>query len=36
MELREWAIGILSADTLEGKLFEPDELTDLIPGAVMI
>jgi len=33
MELREWAIRILSADTLEEKLFCPDELTDHEPGA---
>lgn len=33
MELREWALSILSADTLEGKLFTPEELTDLLPGS---
>lgn len=32
MELREWAERILSADTLEEKLFSPDKLTDLDPG----
>jgi uncharacterized ferritin-like protein (DUF455 family) len=32
MELRDWAIRILSADTLEEKLLTPDELTDLNPG----
>lgn len=32
MEIRDWAIGILSADTLEGKLFDPEILTDQIPG----
>ncbi len=32
MELRHWAERILSADTLEEKLFAPDELTDLAPG----
>ncbi len=32
MELREWAIRILSADTLEEKLFCPDVLTDECPG----
>lgn len=32
MELREWAERILSADTLEEKLFCPDELTDEDPG----
>lgn len=33
MELRQWAIRILSADTLEEKLLCPDELTDVDPGA---
>lgn len=33
MELREWAISILGASTLEGKLFTPDKLTDQFPGA---
>lgn len=33
MELREWATLILTADALEGKLFEPEELTDLLPGS---
>lgn len=32
MELREWATRILSADTLEEKLFEPERLTDHAPG----
>jgi uncharacterized ferritin-like protein (DUF455 family) len=32
MEFRDWAIRILSADTLEEKLFTPDQLTDLNPG----
>lgn len=32
MELREWAISILSATTLEDKLFSPEILTDLNPG----
>jgi uncharacterized ferritin-like protein (DUF455 family) len=32
MELREWAIRILSADTLEEKLLCPEVLTDLDPG----
>lgn len=36
MELREWAIQILSADTLEGKLFCPDLLTDFVPGTALI
>lgn len=33
MELRAWAIQILSADTLEGKLFDPGEWTDHEPGS---
>jgi uncharacterized ferritin-like protein (DUF455 family) len=33
MELREWAIHILSANTLGEKLFSPNELTDLDPGS---
>ncbi len=33
MELREWAIRILSGDILEEKLFEPDVLTDHAPGS---
>jgi uncharacterized ferritin-like protein (DUF455 family) len=32
MELRDWSIRILSADTLEEKLFAPLELTDREPG----
>lgn len=36
MELREWATEILSADTLEKKLFAPDVLTDLHPGEPLI
>ena len=32
MELREWAIRILSADTLQEKLFYPDNVTDFSPG----
>jgi uncharacterized ferritin-like protein (DUF455 family) len=32
MELREWAIRILSADTLEEKLLAPPLLTDAAPG----
>jgi uncharacterized ferritin-like protein (DUF455 family) len=36
MELREWAIRILSADTLEEKLFVPDHLTDEYPGIPLI
>lgn len=33
MELREWAIRILSADTLEEKLLSPSILTDEQPGS---
>lgn len=33
MELREWAIRILSADTLAEKLLEPGTLSDKEPGA---
>lgn len=36
MELREWANRILSADTLQDKLFTPDQLTDLTPGAPLL
>lgn len=36
MEYREWAIRILSADTLEEKLFCPDVLTDEHPGAPLV
>lgn len=36
MELREWAVSILSADTLEGKLACPDSLTDHKPGSSLI
>ncbi|MFY7842964.1 MAG: DUF455 family protein [Rhabdochlamydiaceae bacterium] len=32
MEIRDWAIRILSADTLAEKLFYPDVLTDKDPG----
>lgn len=32
MELREWAVSILSADSLEAKLYCPDLLTDFHPG----
>ncbi|GAB4184597.1 MAG: DUF455 family protein [Simkaniaceae bacterium] len=32
MELRQWAIRILSADTLEEKLFKPESFTDFEPG----
>lgn len=36
MELREWAIRILSADTLEEKLLCPDILTDEYPGEPLL
>ncbi len=36
MELREWAIQILSSDTLTGKLAEPDQLSDDHPGPPLI
>lgn len=35
MEMREWAIRILSADTLEEKLLSPEELTDENPGSAL-
>lgn len=36
MELREWAIRILSADTLQEKLFYPENLTDFAPGEPLL
>ena len=36
MELREWAIRILSADSLEEKLLHPDVLTDHDPGEPLL
>lgn len=36
MEIREWAISILAADSLESKLFQPDMLTDFCPGPAII
>lgn len=36
IELRDWAIRILSADTLEEKLYTPESLTDFRPGPPMI
>lgn len=33
MELREWAIHILSADTVDGKLTAPSTWTDHVPGS---
>lgn len=36
MELRDWAIRILSADALEEKLFAPEELSDNNPGPAFI
>jgi uncharacterized ferritin-like protein (DUF455 family) len=35
MEMREWAIRILSADTLDEKLFDPIHLTDNEPGPAL-
>src|SRR5579872_2582565 len=35
MELRDWAIRILSADTLKEKLLTPKELTDFSPGPAL-
>jgi uncharacterized ferritin-like protein (DUF455 family) len=36
VELREWAVRILSADTLDEKLFTPDQFTDLCPGEPLL
>lgn len=36
MELREWAIRILSAETLAEKLADPGEWSDLTPGPALI
>jgi len=36
MELSQWAIQILSADTLDAKLFCPEFLTDEEPGAPLV
>lgn len=36
MELREWANHILAADTIEGKLLDPEVLTDEQPGSPII
>lgn len=36
MELRDWAISILSADTIEGKLLQPGSLTDQEPGPPLV
>ena len=36
MELREWAISILSADTLQNKLYAPPTLTDHHPGPPLL
>lgn len=33
MELREWAICILSAETIEGKLFDPGSMSDTASGS---
>ena len=35
MELRDWAIRILSADSLEEKLLSPQDLTDHAPGPAL-
>ena len=35
MEIRAWAVSLLSADTIEGKLFSPDILTDNTPGPAL-
>jgi len=36
MELREWAMRILSANTLKEKLFTPEKLTDCEPGSPLL
>jgi uncharacterized ferritin-like protein (DUF455 family) len=36
MEIRDWALQILSSDRLEDKLFAPDILTDLTPGPALL
>ena len=36
MELRDWAIRILSADTIAEKLYSPETLTDLNPGQPLL
>ncbi len=36
MELREWAIRILSADTMAEKLLNPEQLTDHEPGTPLL
>lgn len=36
MELREWALKILSAESLEDKLFQPEEISDDFPGPPLI
>jgi len=36
MELKQWATRILSADTLEEKLLQPDTLTDHSPGPAIL
>lgn len=35
MEMREWALKILSSGSLEDKLFQPDTLTDFAPGPAL-
>lgn len=36
MEIREWAVSILSADTIAGKMADPGLLTDDLPGLPLI
>jgi uncharacterized ferritin-like protein (DUF455 family) len=36
MEIRDWAIRILSADTLPDKLYVPEQLTDFQPGPALL
>ena len=36
LEIRQWALRILSADTLDEKLFAPKKLTDRCPGKPLI
>ena len=35
MELRDWALRILSADTLEEKLYCPESVSDHSPGPAL-
>ncbi len=36
MEIRDWAMRILSADTMAEKLLEPEALTDALPGPALL